>query len=67
MIVKENEQELIELSKLAYDRHKFFRSDWDEGEPIEAWFDEDRNVCVKYASGKWWHYKDLDLPFPTWW
>lgn len=63
----EEEKELIELVDLAYDRHKFFCDDWNEGEPIEAWFDDDRNVCVKYQSGKWWHYKDLDLPFPSWW
>lgn len=61
------EQELIELAKLAYERHKFFCEDWHEGKPIGAWFDDDNNVCVKYESGKWWHYKNLELPFPEWW
>lgn len=64
---KENERRLIKLSKWAYQRHREAFENWNEGEPVEAWFDDDNNVCVKYQSGKWWHYKDLDLPFPSWW
>lgn len=60
-------EELKELANLAYKRHKFFVENWTEGEPVKAWTDEDGNLCVQYESGKWWHYKDLDLPFPTWW
>lgn len=52
---------------LAYERHMFFVKDWPYGKPTKAWFDNDGNICVEYESGKWWHYKNLDLPFPTWW
>lgn len=56
-----------ELTELAYRRHKAGFGEWREGEPVKSWYDDDGNICVEYESGKWWHYKDLDLPFPTWW
>lgn len=52
---------------LAYERHMSFIKDWPHGKPVKAWFDKDGNICVEYESGKWWHYKYLDLPFPIWW
>lgn len=55
------------LAELAFRRHKEDIRDWQDGEPVNAWYDENGNLCVEYASGKCWHYKDLDLPFPTWW
>lgn len=64
---QENQKKLAELAELAYQRHKKEFEEWQEGEPVKAWYDADGNVCVEYASGKYWHYKDLDLPFPTWW
>ena len=54
-------------ASLAYERHMSFVKDWSHGKPVKAWFDNDGNICVEYESGKWWHYKNLDLPFPTWW
>jgi hypothetical protein len=40
---------------------------WVEGDVKEYWEDVNGNLCVRYDSGRWWHYKDLDSPFPTWW
>lgn len=64
---KEKQQKLTDLAELAYQRHRKAYEAWNEGEPVKAWFDSDENVCVEYSSGNWWHYKDLELPFPTWW
>ncbi|MDY5968102.1 MAG: hypothetical protein SPJ08_03765 [Sphaerochaetaceae bacterium] len=59
--------EIMEEAKIALKRHKEFVEDWQEGNIVEAWRDKKGNLCVQYESGRWWHYKDLDLPFPTWW
>ena len=59
--------ELLERAELAMERHKEFIEEWKEGGVSEAWIDENNNLCVRYESGRWFHYKDLDLPFPTWW
>lgn len=39
-----------------YQKHKRVCAEWDHGEPVKAWFDEDHNLCIKYEDGKWWHY-----------
>ena len=56
-----------ELMERAYESHKMGCKNWQEGRPVKAWFEEGCEICVEYESGKWWHYKDLELPFPTWW
>lgn len=56
-----------ELAALAFDRHRAGSDTWEEGAPVKSWYDADKNLCVQYESGNWWHYKDLDMPFPTWW
>lgn len=58
---------MAELAEMAYQRHKESFEKWEEGEPVKAWFEDGCEICVEYANGKWWHYKDLELPFPTWW
>lgn len=66
-IVEIEDNNLLEIGFLAFQRHSNEFGDWNEGEPIKIWSEENCEVCVKYESGKWWHYKDLDLPFPTFW
>ena len=44
----------------AYLYHKSIFEDWQEGEPVDYWYDEDGNLCIYYHSGKWWHYKGAD-------
>ena len=65
--MSKQQKKLADLAKLAYQRHKEDVKDWQDGEPTNAWYDDDGNLCVEYSSGKCWHYKDLDLPFPSWW
>lgn len=62
---KQQQDELSDLVYLAFRLHKQDVKDWQDGEPVNAWYDNDGNLCVEYSSGKCWHYKDLDLPFPT--
>ena len=64
---EEKSNELSERAKIAMKRHKEFVENWKEGNITEIWLDDAGNLCVKYESGRWWHYKDLNLPFPTWW
>lgn len=64
---KKKQEELENLAQKAYESHKMFCEDWRYGEPVKVWNEEGSEVCVQYESGKYWHYKDLDLPFPMWW
>lgn len=41
-----------------------FADGWAEGSITESWMDEDHHLCVKYQSGRWWHY-DIDS-FGNW-
>lgn len=36
------------------------------GEPIRWWRDENENLCIKYADGRWWHYKETDTGLEWW-
>lgn len=60
------QNKIEEIVNIAYKAHKSAVEQWRYGEPVEAEWNNDNVLCVKYESGKWWHYKDLDLPFPTW-
>lgn len=43
----------------AKDFYNFHRSQfdrWEYGEIKKVWTDADGNTCIRYASGKWWHY-----------
>lgn len=65
--MSKQQEKLADLAELAFRRHKEDIRDWKYGEPVNAWYDDDGNLCVEYSSGKCFHYKDLDLPFPSWW
>lgn len=49
-----------------YKRHKASCSNWNQGDPIEAWYDENNIVCVKYNGGEWYHYS-LKNDGLEWW
>ena len=51
---------LIERTILAH--HEAFGK-WEEGDRVEMWKDENGNTCVRYESGKWWHYNEKG----EWW
>ena len=58
------EKEMIDR---AYTEHRQAFEVWEHGEPVRAWHEEGCDICIEYESGKWWHYKDLELPFISWW
>ena len=66
----EKQQRLADLTELAYQKHRK-SCDWKKGEPVKAWYgNNDTNsdtISVQYANGDLWHYKNLELPFSTWW
>ena len=57
----------LEMIDRAYTEHRQAFEVWEHGEPVRAWHEAGCDICIEYESGKWWHYKNLDLPFITWW
>lgn len=44
----------------AYAAHRAaFVNGWTEGTIAESWMDEEHHLCIRYQSGRWWHY-DID-------
>lgn len=44
----------------AYAAHRAaFADGWTEGIIAESWMDEEHHLCIRYQSGRWWHY-DID-------
>lgn len=41
----------------AYIYHKSFFENWEYGDISEIWYEECCDLCIRYESGKWWHYK----------
>lgn len=39
---------------------------WTHGEPVEIWRDEYEFLCVKYADGSWWHYRQTETGYEWW-
>lgn len=59
-----NNLNIKEFSK----QHKKAFEIWNEGEIIDAWYDENNILCIKYESGNWWHYKLNDTTKQLeWW
>lgn len=52
-------EDMENLARANYARHKEAFEEWGEGEPVKAWFDFEGNFCIEYESGKWWHYNDM--------
>mgnify|MGYP004732800117 CR=1 FL=1 len=58
--------EITGLIRRFINTHKSACEDWQEGEPVKAWKDEDGFVCVKYESGNWWHYNETRSGLEWW-
>lgn len=43
-------------AKQFYNFHRSRFDSWEHGKIKEIWTDADGNICIRYASGKWWHY-----------
>lgn len=41
----------------AYQTHKSYFENWYYGKPVESWRDKDGNLCIRYQSGRWFHYR----------
>ena len=60
---KQVREDMENLARENYSRHKEACEDWKEGEPVKVWFDFDGNFCIEYESGNWWHYNEKG----EWW
>ena len=54
--VKEGVNMLDQCNRI-YNEHKSYFEKWNEGAPVESWIDENGNTCIRYESGRWWHYR----------
>lgn len=45
--------EITGLIRRFVNTHKGACENWQEGEPVRAWKDEDGVVCIEYESGNW--------------
>lgn len=51
-----------------YNMHKKGCEQWEFGEPETVWIDEDSvALCIKYTSGKWFHYRLTPDGCAEWW
>ena len=51
--------EIETLATKAYETHKQAtenKGKWVNGEPVKAWYNADRNICVEYENGQYWTY-----------
>lgn len=53
-------------------QHKAVWGKWDKGEPVDHWYDDEGNICIKYTNGEWFHYRmnpgdEGQAPFLSWW
>lgn len=55
--MKQKAQEYYEAHKKAY------AVEWKEGSISKVWIDEQKNLCIEYESGNWWHYNEQG----EWW
>lgn len=60
---KQVKETMETLTAEFYARHKSAWENWENGEPVKAWFDSDNNLCIEYENGKWWHYNEKG----EWW
>lgn len=44
-------EDMENLARANYARHKEAFEEWGEGEPVKAWFDFEGNFCIEYESG----------------
>ncbi len=40
-----------------FDTHRKAFRNWEHGEPVRCWRDEQGVLCIEYEDGSWWHYK----------
>lgn len=50
----------------VYQEHKAMFDSWEYGEPVKAWTDSNGNLCIRYQSGKWFHYRKNNSMLEFW-
>ena len=40
----------------CFEFHRGIFEKWEHGEIAESWRDAAGILCIRYQSGKWWHY-----------
>ena len=40
----------------CYQNHKQAFEDWNKGEIEKVWLDGEKNLCIEYSNGEWFHY-----------
>lgn len=54
-----NDLRFQNLAYKAYQAHQSAMEQWRDGYIKEAWVDDGHYLCIRYESGRWWHY-DID-------
>lgn len=60
----------IEMMKEAVsymEEHKKAFENWKEGGIDHVWLDEEGNLCIRYESKKWYHYRRKANGAVEWW
>ena len=60
---KELREKMEHLTEVYFNNHKSAWENWENGEPVKAWWDNNNNLCIEYENGKWWHYNEKG----EWW
>lgn len=59
--------EKLKIAISYMEEHKKAFGVWNEGAIKDVWTDEEGNLCIKYESGRWWHYRKKDNGELEWW
>ena len=54
---------MYQKSQEFYEAHKKACVGWNEGSISKVWIDDQKNLCIEYESGNWWHYNEQG----EWW
>lgn len=64
---RREERQQAEAAERAWLIHKSQCEKWQEGRPKETWEDNSGCLCVRYESGRWWHYRQNGSGGLEWW
>lgn len=68
-VISEIQTEIVKNVLICIKAHMKAFEKWEEGRPVEYW-EEDGVLCIRYESGKWWHYKinmSMGEAYVEWW
>lgn len=56
----------MSVEETYYRAHKGAYEEWPYGNLLESWNDENGDLCIRYETGAWWHYKRIGEQI-IWW